>query len=357
MQGETGSNTPRNVLLILCVIFGLGCGAPQAQPRSRSVPGVTEIPLLISWLPTDTETLLVANGPFVMSNFWARSEDYKNREVTSEEVEKYFEGLTLSLFNSNNGLLEKHLDGARILLAVEASRHFRSPAGLGELPYEGCAIAFLEEDLADRRDAFMREVAQAGARVEEIEGHKVAVFQEQREQDTWTTFVTFPQDRMVLAATNERFLREMLARMGGEKGERALPDNLPEWKHVNQKAQFWGLRHFDRRQANEDPTSPFGGRKSANFPDDAAIGLAYECTPAKERKATLTYLSGAVENIRKIDEARFPSSGEPGATGLHIQYRELELGAIQSTYELSHSEPLDLFLFVFMAYLGHAVYV
>jgi hypothetical protein len=204
----------------------------------------------------------------------------------------------------------------------------------------------------------MQDAAHVAVRVEEIEGQKVAVFEEPSEQDVWTIFITFPQKGVVLVATNKRFLQEMLARIRGAAGEKALPDTLPEWKYVNKQAQFWGLRHFDKRQAREDPTSPFGGRKSANIPDDEAIGLTYQCHPSKERKATLTYLSGPRAEVRKIEESRFPSSSEPEETaGLHIQYHELETGVIQSTYDLSYSRPLDWFFFVFMGNMGHAIYL
>ena len=59
----------------------------------------------------------------------------------------------------------------------------------------------------------------------------------------------------------------------GKKGNRALPDDLPEWKYVNTDLQFWGIRHFDRTQAKLDPSSPFGGQKSANDADGQAIHL------------------------------------------------------------------------------------
>jgi hypothetical protein len=313
---------------------------------------------VLAWLPADTETLLVANGPFWMSNFQIGQEVYTNHEVTSEELEKHFEGITLQLFNFRNGLLEKHLRGKKVLFAVEASRHFRPPTGLGELPFEGCAVAIFSDDLEDRRDSFMKETAQNAVRMEEIEGQKVAVFEEPSEQDIWKSFIAFPQKGVVLAATNEQFLREMLSRMRSSGRERALPSSLPEWKYVNTRGQFWGVRHFDKQQANEDPTSPFGGRKSANLPDDGAIGLTYQCSPSRERKATLTYLSNSAAKIGKIEEGRFLSSSEPEDTaGLHIQRRELLPGVIQGTYDLSRSRPLNWFFFVFMGTVGHAIYI
>jgi hypothetical protein len=230
---------------------------------------------------------------------------------------------------------------------------------LGELPYEGCAIAIFADDLTDRRDAFLKEADPISVRREEIEGQNVTVIQEQVENDVWTIFVAFPQTRVVLVATSKDFLREILARMRGAEGQRAFPEALPEWKYVNKQARFWGLRHFNKRQSNEDPTSPFGGKRSANIPDEQAVGLTYQCDPKSERKVILTYLSGE-KSITKIEEKRFPSisEGDPGATeGLHIQYQQLEPTVIQSTYDVHRSQSLSWFLFVFMGSLGHAVYL
>lgn len=353
---------PRYYLLFcfLTLVVTIGCSGLKPEAGSHPIREQIDLNRVLSWLPADTETLLVANGPFWMSNFRIAGEDDKNRRTTSEELEKQFEGLTLGLFNFSltNSLLEKHLEGKKVLFALEASRHFRGPAGLGEMPFEGCALAIFKDDLGDRRDAFMKEAIQSAVRVEEIEGQKIAEFEERMELDTWTILITFPQKGVVLAATNKQFLQEMLARMRGAAGERALPETLAEWKYVDQQARFWGLRHYDKRQAKEDPTSPFGGGKAANIPDDEAIGLTYQSDPNKELKATLTYLSGPTVALRKIEERRFPSSSEPEATaGLNIRYRELAPGVIQTTYDLKYSQPLQWFFFVLMGNMGHAVYL
>src|SRR5260370_35103633 len=88
-----------------------------------------------------------------MSSFQI-AQNYQNYEVSSQELEKDFEGLTLALFNLKSGVLEKHLEGKKVLFAAEGSRHFRNPAGLGGIPYEGCAIAIFADDLKERRGAF-----------------------------------------------------------------------------------------------------------------------------------------------------------------------------------------------------------
>jgi hypothetical protein len=349
-----------SLLLASCAAISCcgGCKTEGMKTDSSSARATAEFQHVLSWLPADTETLLVANGPFWMSDFQIGGDEYKNHEVPREELEKHFEGLTLTLFNSRNQVLEKHLARKKVLLAVEGSRHFRPPAGLGELPYEGCAIAFFADDLADRRDAFMKDAVPIALRMEEIDGQRIAVFQEQSENDIWTTYVAFPQRNVVIVATNKDFLQEVLIRIRGAGKQRAFPETLPEWQYVNMKAQFWGLRHFDRTQAKEDPTSPFGGKKTANLPDEQAIGLTYQFDPNLGKKASLTYLSDQKNEIRKIEEERFPISSEPADTaGLHIQYRELSPGVIQTTYDLTHSGPFGWFFFVFMGSLGHAIYV
>jgi hypothetical protein len=349
-----------NIRRMLCfaLIVIAGCTGQKTGADSIGIRGQLDLKRVVSWLPADTETLQVANGPFWLSNIVVEQHEYKNQEVTTEKLEKQFESLTLGLFGSANGILEKHLEGRNVLFALEGSRHFRTPAGLGELPFEGCALAIFEEDLEDRRDAFMKDAAGVAVRIEEIEGHKVAVFEEQEEQDIWTFFITFPSKSMVLVSTNKQFLQEMLARMRGAEGQRALPDSLREWTYVDKKAQFWGLRHYDKQQAKYDPTSPFGGKRSTNFPDEEAVGMTYACDPRRERRAILTYLSGTRAETRKIAEDRFPNTGQPELlAGLHIQYRDLGLGVIQSTFDVSNSQPMDLFFFIFMAHLGHAVYL
>jgi hypothetical protein len=345
-------------ILWLVLIIMTGCTGRKISTASGTIRGQIDLERVLSWLPADTETLQVAKGPFWMSNFVTGREDDKNHVVTTVELEKQFEGLTLGLFGVGKGFLGKHLEGKKVLFALEGSRHFRTPTGLGELPFEGCAVAIFEEDLDDRQDAYMKDASSAGARIEEFDGQRVAVFEAQQEQDAWTFYITFPEKGVVLVSTNKQFLLEMLARMHGTNEQRALPNSLHEWTYVNKNAQFWGLRHYDKQQAKYDPTSPFEGKKSANFPDEAAIGLTYQCDPKTGRRATVTYLTGARVDARKIAESRFPDAGEPAQmAALHIQYQILEPGVIQSTFDLSQSQPLFLFVFIFISHLGHGIYV
>lgn len=147
-----------------------------------------------------------------------------------------------------------------------------------------------------------------------------------------------------------------MARLQGKKGNRALPNDLPEWKYVNPDLQFWGLRHFDRTQAKLDPSSPFGGQKSANDVDEQAIGLVYAFDRSTGKAARITYLTGDVIGSRP--EATLLSMGKgPEAAALDIKYREVGPGVLEGSYTLKNMGQVGFFFFVFMGMLGHAVFI
>jgi hypothetical protein len=254
-------------------------------------------------------------------------------------------------------LLAKRLDGKRISLALEGSRHFRAPANLGEMPYEGRAIVVFSDTLDHEISSFAKQARNVALKVEQIEGEEVSVFQEKLESDTWTTFVAFPDEHVILVATDRSYLREVLARLHRNNGQRALPNELPEWKYVNTSARFWGLRHYDRSQTQADPSSPFGGRKSANFPDEQAIGLTFVFDPRDGKSATITYLSGDTSIGTKPSSTPLGMGRAPEANALGIRYRERAPGIVEGSYSLEHLEATGFFLFVLEGMLGHAIYI
>jgi hypothetical protein len=335
------------------LLLGIACPADSIFPPSTDTDGIDSV---LFWLPAGTETVSVANGPFWMSNF--QLSDEQQRVLSKENLAKHFQSLTLSLFNLKESLVERHFERQKVTLAVEGSRHFRSPQGLGVLPYEGCAIAVFADDQSDRITALLADISKIALRIEEINGEKVAVFQERMEEDLWTVFVAAPRKNVVVVATDHDYLRETLLRIKSHVAVRALPDSLPEWKYVDKRSQFWGLRHFDHSQsAKADPTSPFGGRKSANIPDELAIGLSCGFDPGKNRSATITYLSSSPTLVSEIKQQLFPTEAERGIKGLNIRYQELSTGVVQGSFDLSSADSVFIFMFVLMCRLGHAIYL
>jgi hypothetical protein len=202
-----------------------------------------------------------------------------------------------------------------------------------------------------------QQTAKEALKVEQIRGEQVSVFQEKVEEDTWTTFVAFPENNVILVSTDRQYLTQVLLRLHSNSGERALGPGLPEWKQINTQDRFWGLRHFDRSQSKMDPTSPFGGRKSANFPDEAAIGLTFKFDPRKGRSAAITYFSGDSGLIGEKSHAALGMRDASEAKALNPKFRTLSPGVSEGTYALTQTEPVGYFLFILGGLLGHAVFL
>src|SRR5215475_12334743 len=244
---------------ITVVVFALGlldvlCASGIAAQKFPQKASSVDLQEVLSWLPADTETITVARGPFDLNSKTAQSrlaeDEDEKRPVTATELAEPFQTLPLSSFGFKGGLLLPRLKDKRVSLAIEGARHFRPPSGLGEMPFEGCSIALFVDDLNDSVASFTKAHRKSILRVEQIAGEQIAVFREKLENDMWTAYLAIPDSRTVIVATNRDYLSEVLARLQGKKGIRALPNDLPEWKYINTDFQFWGLRHFDRTQVN-----------------------------------------------------------------------------------------------------------
>lgn len=217
-------------------------------------------------------------------------------------------------------------------------------------------MVIFADDISALAKSFINETSSAALKTEQIEGQAVAVFQEKLEEDTWTAFVVFPRPNTAVVATDEGYLREVLARMHGQAGQRALPNNLPEWKAVPVGAKYWALRHYDKADAAMDPTSPFGGKKTANRPDEKAVGLTFAFDPDKSSTATITYFSSDPNVLANAQKNLFPLESEFGFRELHARYRQAGRGIVAGSFDLDHIESAALFVFALRAFLGHAIY-
>jgi len=370
MMKSSGSETrkehqmtrPRLVCILTIVLYVSSMVfARQVRPQG-ALTGAPALEDVLAWLPADTESLIVARGPFTLpaprneSQIDKEQEKNRNRSVSAREIREYLRLLPLSLFYISPSGPARRLAGKKISLAVEGSRHFRAPQSLGEMPYEGCAIVVLEEDLGSAATGMMTDLAKVAGRVESIAGQQVPVFQEKMEDDTWTVFVANPSPRILVVASNELYLRELLQRMKGATGPRALPDDLPEWKQVDKNAEFWGLRHFDRSQAAEDPSSPYGGKKAANDPDEKAIGVAINVDFA-HRRGSIVRLSDNLD-LLKQSESQLRAIIEPEqGVRLKITNRLRSPGVLETTSELDLHSALAYFELIAEGALGHAIYM
>lgn len=287
----------------------------------------------------------------------ADDDNNRNHPISEEEVVQRVRLLALGTALFPKDVSEKLFVGQEVALAVDGSRHFRAPSGLGGMLFEGAEIIVFTHDISDRFNQLRDGPEHFAAIRETIEGRNIEVFTERAEEDNWTILVTLAKPDTMVFATNREFLREVLARADGVKGARALPESLPEWRYVGQNSVCWGIRHYDKTQSDFDPTSPFGGKKTANAPDDGAIGVVFNLHSGATPLATVNYLSASKEALSIVKNEMLSMEFEPEfKKDLRATYRERSPGVVQASFTLNRDESTDYFLFLLMASLGHAVY-
>jgi hypothetical protein len=177
--------------------------------------------------------------------------------------------------------------------------------------------------------------------------------EEKLEDDLWKIFVSMPQPNILLCATDEEFLKDVLNRMKQKAEKRALPDNLPEWEYVDLSAKYWAVRHYDKDDALLDPSSPLNGKEmAANVPDTQAIGVVFEFDPNRSMGATVKYLSSNKEAL-KIAMKLFSRPDE----GFTPKIKQAQPHVVEGLVSLNNSNAIAMFMLILRGVLGHAIYL
>jgi hypothetical protein len=326
--------------------MGLSVGA-SAQTVSGMKPAESplNIDTVLWWLPEDTETIFAAQGPFKL-----KLQDPRSQPARSLQIILQTANLSV-LAGSEENTRFKQVLGRTVLLAIEGSRHFRPPSGLGSTMFDGCEIIEFKGE-PGRDSETLKRLEKLAKRKEILNGVEVFVLEEKIEEDIWTAFVASPGPNLFLAATNADYLKEVLNRRSYRGETRALPDSLPEWKYVDRSAPFWAVRHFDPQNASQDPTSPFGGRKAANIPDEQAVGVAFSFSAVADKTPAITYLS-ANPGATRIAREQWSVPSE----GLNPEIHESEPGVVLIRVPVKDDTALSSFLLELFAMFGHAVFL
>jgi hypothetical protein len=311
---------------------------------------------MLAWFPADTETLVGATGPFELPKMSRDQQGVLSIEPsegaarTAGAVRDSFKTYFLLLLLR----LDKEFGDAPIEAAIEGSRTFRPPNGLGMATYQGSAIALFKGDITARAAAFLKDSAHDSVRSEQMEGQFVEIFQQKSEENLLTIYVAFPKPDVAVVATDESYLREVLARIGGKQGLRALPAAMPEWKHVDTPAAFWAVRHEKNSDSMYALLPP--DCRAGHSTDETPMGITFSFSPGVSPAATIGFLSGDEGSLHCIQKELF-SQRERGVAEMQIQYSEAQSGVVEGTYNLSEIESAQYFVFVLTALLGHTVYV
>lgn len=327
------SNAPVLVgfaLLICCPLL--------SQPRE----GETLVwETVLSWLPTDTETIVVANQPFSLPMADAKTD----RQLLTTVLQS----LTVSGIAGYEEVY-KPLVGYKVRFALEGSRSFRWPNGLGMAPYDGATVIVFAEAINAAFDTLLKGVAH-----EDLLGCPVYAFSipnpeaPKDKPERFKLFLAHPLPDVVIGATDRGYLRVLLERRQQKGPGRALPPGLPEWKYVDLHAPVWAVRHYRRELNTQDITSPFRRGAPDEASDTDAVGFVFSSQP-QGKPEKLYYLSG---NKKSVSIARFYWERE----GLSPTVQQKEPGATEIQVPVSSDQAQNSFLFLLLAALGHAIFL
>jgi hypothetical protein len=323
-------------IVVTCLVVLISV-VTSARPPVQQAKVSADIEDLLWWLPPDTETVQVTQTPANPRGPLFDAIQQTRGDIVDGD-ESYSETLT------------QHLKGLRIKATVEGSREFRPPSGLGGMLYEGALIIRFDKPLGESGTRLMADLGRRALKVDHFDGLAVMEFRDKLENDVWTSCITMPRADLLVIATNRPYLEELLRRRKARVVPRALPDDLPEWQQVNVLTPYWALRHY-RRDAADDPTSPFARRNVMGGIDNNAQGVTAHVS-ADGRTIVAHYLSSgaAAEQVaRRIWD-------HPG-DGVSPVFQRVSGNAVEVRFVAKDEEDLAMFFFFLCAALGHATYL
>ncbi len=256
---------------------------------------------VLTWLPEDTETLLVYQKPFVINAKDSLAELY------AQPARLYTTDRLMAL---NGGKLYATLAGVTVRFVAAGASNIRDRfAGFDgtatPTPMPNAQAAYFYF-LADDLDAtVLGTPAQtigdnpvwvgtasfdAGA---SIPGRERPV----REDATW---LALARPNLLVVTSSSELLGQILQRIARPSRTRALSSELPEWVDVDRTANFWALRHYSEPGDRHDLSNPTSKLNPQRQRDSTAIGVTVKFD-AGSNAIEIRYLSDAPQLPRFID--------------------------------------------------------
>ena len=239
--------------------------------RGASAERINQV---LSWLPTDTETIVVAQQPFKLV------ERDQNVEPAALAMAQ---GYVLHLLAAGDeGRFLKPLEGSTIRFSVVAARNFavhqpdkNDSIPLGMIAWEGCAVYGFATPIPAELFPKQPDTVIAAHQVWTTTGKDYDSTETGGATERSGTYLaTLLQPDELLACNDRGFFSWVLDRLSAStKGSQF--ESWPEWKQVDRSAPLWGMRHLRAHSAESDPTDIRTGGM-LGFTDDKAIGITLQ---------------------------------------------------------------------------------
>lgn len=203
---------------------------------------------ILSWLPRDTESLLVIQKPSII-----RASDPVLKLAQVPHMLSMF-GRLMAV---DDRKVFRQLDGSTVTLVVNAALNVKTKGTLVES--DEISAYVLSEPV---------DVRQLGPFAETLNNRPIwrsprrldlgisGLSRAGQPADPKEVWYTLAQPDMLVISWKRETMLDFLARVesgGHTDAGRALPDSLPEWTKVNRTRSMWGLRHF--QQHDRDSTT------------------------------------------------------------------------------------------------------
>lgn len=299
---------------------------------------------VLSWLPADTEAVVVSQQPFTLTE--------RDRDVTPGALVAA-QGYVLNLLRTaDEGRFAKPLQGSTIRFAVLAGRKFgvhpsdgSDAMPLGMIAWEGCAVyafgaALTHEALPKSPDTVI-----GAHQVWSSTGKDYTQATDATPRRTTYLAALIKPDEL-LVCNHKGFFSAVLEHVSGPPVSSAF-ERLPEWAQVDRTAPLWALRHYGVQTAEHDPTDLRAGNM-LGFTDDGAVGLVFQVGhPAGKVQARL---------LTRSAESPLAALAANPEFGAGVAVRRVGEGGWEYTADDEHGHGFSQ-VFMWMGLLGFMVLV
>jgi hypothetical protein len=207
-----------------------------------------DLKVWIAAFPRDTETIVQAHS-FELGTIPDDLDKYEWRTV--------IEQLTLSPMIGSPASKEmlRLLSGRHVRWALYGGRHFKSINSFGSLSGEGACIFVLDKPLGALRGEIRNALDEERAAVRAASNREILAIPplDGRKENPKGTFVVFWDDRTIIVATSEPFLRHLLKGLTSQSETTVIGRPATSyWAAIPQDADAWLVRSCSRRPETED---------------------------------------------------------------------------------------------------------